>query len=190
MDESMGREMTSSRNRNICASNEARNDKRYLFFNITSLLGHRRRLFSGVYISPHSSELDEPTSFFTFLRPSFYTLHRLFSLSLYDIVLPSIDICIRCSLHVSWWWRRRRGFVLDDYIGPSIFFFLYIQRICHSNGPFRLYQIYLIDTLLLCKSQKEKKILLRDRNRRIFRSNIRASKLPIYTPRCKIKKKK
>lgn len=124
MDESMGREMTSSRNRNICASNEARNDKQYLFFHIISLLGHRRRLFSGVYISPHSSELDdEPTSFFSFSPSLFYTLHRLFSLSLYDIVLPSIDICIRCSLHVSWWWRRRRGFVLDDYIGPSIFFF-------------------------------------------------------------------
>ena len=156
MDESMGREMTSSRNRNICASNEARNDKRYLFFHITSLLGHRRRLFCGVYISPHSSELDEPTSFFPFLRPSFYTLHRLFSLSLYDIVLPSIDICIRCSLHVSWWWRRRRGFVLDDYIGPSIFFFFIYNGYAIRTVP-SAYIRYILSTHCCCAKVKKKR---------------------------------
>ena len=136
--------------------------------------------FSAVcIISPHSSELDdEPTSFFLFSVPFLYPPSP-FSLSLYDIVLPSIDICIRCSLHVSWWWRRRRGFVLDDYIGPSIFFFFIYNGYAIRTVP-SAYIRYLIDTLLLCKSQKEKKILLRDRNRRIFRSNIRASKLPIY----------
>jgi hypothetical protein len=114
--------------------------------------------FSAVcIISPHSPELDEPTSFFPFLRPFFIP-------SIAFLSLP-IRYCSAVYRYMYKMQSTRQLMVKETTrirIGrlywPVHFFFLYIQRICHSNGPFRLYQIPYRHAVVVQKSKRKENL--------------------------------